>query len=528
MYIKLNNEGQTKKFNRHWDFCVGSGHAQMALRADYAQQLKYTREELGIKFVRFHGILNDDMHTFDDFTDVLNVWENGKYITEQNFYLCGVAYDNILACGMKPFVELSFIPRNLAGDHSAPKGFYGSNMSHPADVSKWAEHISKFVKYLLHRYGSKEVETWFFEVWNEPDLKGAFYHGTQEDYFELYEATARAIKAINPKLQVGGPATSGSKWVDDFVDYCERTDTPVDFISTHQYSGDPLTGVSDKKNKSKPKDKSKQVKEMFAKFENQIPKEASILDVTRLMFGDPTEQKDLEKNVFKKNSSKVKEQAKGLPVYYTEWNLQATFSSRSNDTRKAAAYNIKTILDVEENVVGTSIWTFSDIFEEMHQFKEEFHGGFGMQTIHGIPKPSFHALKLMSLLGEERYILEENATDQEVGYALFKKDNLRQILLFRQNMKQLDVPKENVKIEFACTVKPKSIKLIRIDEEHGNPLRIWEDEGKLDNLTPIQVELIKEKSALKYENVDFKYIDNKLYIDFDIDINDVYYIEIDQ
>lgn len=561
MKFEITSHTRTEIWNKHWQFCVGSGHAAFALRSDYAKQLKFIHDELGIQFVRFHGIFNDDMHTLDNFTKILPIPGMECY-QERNFYLCGVAYDNILSCGMKPFVELGFMPEVLAKNPAHGVNFYGSIFSDPKDHEEWAQYIKAFIRFLLHRYGQKEVESWFFEVWNEPDLQGSFYQGTQEDYFRLYEVTVKAIKEVCPTLRVGGPATSGSKWVKRFVDYCGKKGLPLDFVSTHQYSGDPLGGVKDEggpdeeaavsvqpeisadtSGAAQPEEVSADtaaaaqpeetdVKEMLmsmiAKAMNSVPKDASCLQVLRTIMGDPSETTDIPNYAFRKNAEIVKQQAKGLPVYYTEWNMQATFSAYSNDTRKTAAYDVKTALDVEKNVTGSSVWCFSDIFEEFHQFKEEFHGGFGLQTIHGIPKPSFYGLKMLAQAGEERYVLGDEATDGEIGIAAFKAEGKKQVLLFRQKMKQLDLPKERAEVSIEVDRAPRAVSLQRIDEEHCNPLRIWEEMGEPADLNWAEVKEIVGKSALIAEEMPFTYENGSVHFEAELGVNDIYFVTIQE
>lgn len=388
--LKLSESVKTRPFNKHWQFCVGSCHASLAARSDYARQLKHIHDELGIEYVRFHGIFCDDMHTISDFTDVLPI-PGGERFREVDFYRCGLAYDNVLASGMKPFVELSFMPSTLAKNPKHGKAFYGSNFSTPRDYDEWRGYIQAFVRYLLNRYGKEEIESWYFEVWNEPDLQGMFFKGTMNDYFKLYDVTARAIKDVNSNLRVGGPATSGSKWIKSFVDHCEKNRVPVDFVSTHQYAGDPFQGISDCGGPESDVDEipSEQpdmsafaaAAQMFSQLQQTMP----LLDVIRTMFGDPTETKEIPNDTFRRNAAIVKRQADGIPLFYTEWNLDSTFGAESNDTRKVAAYLVKAALDIEQSVTGSSVWCFSDIFEELHQFTREFHGGYGLQTVNGIP-----------------------------------------------------------------------------------------------------------------------------------------------
>ena len=154
---------------RHWQFCVGSGHALLALRTDYTRQLKFIHDTLGIERVRFHGIFCDDMRTFNDLSMMYPI-PGGEQFTEYNFNACGVAYDNVLEAGMKPFVELSFMPAKLArkkeGEKQEGSFFYRPMIVPPEDMEAWKAYIRAFLGFLIHRYGIEEIRTWFFEVWN--------------------------------------------------------------------------------------------------------------------------------------------------------------------------------------------------------------------------------------------------------------------------------------------------------------------------------------------------------------------------
>ena len=506
--------------NRHWQFSIGADHAKQALRADYLKQLKFIHEELGIKYVRFHGIFCDDMHTLPGLDEILPI-PGGENLTERSFYYCGAVYDGILEAGMKPLVELSFMPSTLAKTKETGKIFYGSNFSQPADYNAWSQHVSEFIKYLIHRYGINEVESWYFEVWNEPDLRGSFFLGTKEEYFKLYEVTARAIKEIDEKILVGGPATSGSRWVEDFVAFCEENRVPLDFVSTHQYAGDPLTGVSEQDTVEDTADGAEMLKAAQGMLA-ALPKGIHHLDVMRMIMGEPSESQEIPNNRFRLNSAIVKEQSKNYPVIYDEWNFSAILTDYSNDTRKAAAYIIKTALDVEQNINASSLWCFSDIFEEMHQFTDEFHGGFGLQTIHGIPKPSFYAMKMLCSLAENRVVLAADSTDTEIGVAAFENDEKFQLLLFRQKMKKAELPKEEIKVSIALSKEPKCIKVEKIDENHCNPLEVWEAQGKPADLNKSEVENIINASRMRAEDVDMVYKDGFVEIVSALNVNDIH------
>ena len=446
-----------KPFHKHWQFCVGSGHAAMAMRTDYCEQLKQIHDELGIERVRFHGIFSDDMHTYDTMSTVMPMPGSEQVpFYENSFRLPGLVYDNVLKAGMKPFVELSFMPSPMAKRPTRGTFYWKPCIAPPKDEAQWQAYIQKFVRFLLNRYGKEEVETWFFEVWNEPDLKTPFFDGTQEEYFRLYEITVKAVKAVDDKLKVGGPATSNSKWVAAFVNYCKAHDAPVDFITTHQYAGDPISEMCDQGDDDHVKN-TEEIQEEYkvdlAQLFAGLKPEDGLLPMFRRTMPDNTETDDLNRDLLRDSAKMVRKQAEGLPLYYTEWSSCATFGAPGNDTRKTAAYDVRAALSSEDVIDGSSIWCFSDIFEEIHPFPEEFHGGFGMMTQHGIPKPIFHALRLLGQAGDERLELP-GALDGEVSVAAFRDeaDTRLTVLATKQNLHHFagqNTPTTPVEIEVA-------------------------------------------------------------------------------
>ena len=534
MEIKIGKDVKYIPHRRHWQFCVGSGHAKLALRTDYTKQLKFIHNELGIERVRFHGIFDDDMNTIADLTLRFPL-PAAREFTEQNFHSCGIAYDNVLEAGMKPFVELSFMPEKLASSDTVGVFYYQPNITPPADYDAWGKYIQDFIRFLQHRYGKEEIRTWFFEVWNEPDLQEAFFSGTRDEYFKLYEVTARAIKEVDPQLLVGGPSTSSSKWVKAFVQYCHDNQVPVDFVTTHQYAGDPLGGVEDQGEENQDEESLKKGDQTARdEFARQITErlshvqEKSFLSGFRVVMPDKSEIMDIPNDLLIINSAKVKQQALGMPVYYTEWNENAIFSSYTNDTRKVAAYQVKTILDTMDIIDGSSIWCFSDIFEELHPFAEEFHGGFGILTLDGVPKPAFYGLKMLVMAGDERMELGADATKGEIGFAGFRKEGEHQLLLFRQKMRNLNLPKEHARVEMELEKEPVKVLAYRIDEEHCNPLKLWEEAGRPIDLNHSEIEQLKERSNMKEEEWEYRYVDGVLTIEADLGVNDLYFFRICQ
>lgn len=534
-YIPRNTP--TTKLNRHWDFCVGSGNAASALRTDYTRQLKFIHDELGIKRVRAAGIFNDELHTINLLSSAFPVPEAEKFY-ECSFWQCGVVYDNILSAGMQPFVEIGRMPKALS-DPNTPSSFFGKTQGLPRDEMQWQAYIKRYLHFLIHRYGADEVEQWFFEFWNEPDLSFVFFSGTQNDYFRFYEITARAFREVNPNLKIGGPATSNSKWIRSFLAYCKEHDVPVDFITTHQYAGDPLGGVEATTEEqdlletaqSKAQAAKEDLEYRKALINELLKKQTdhSLLAGFRAFMGDPSEDQDIKDGLFARNSAIVKEQAEGYPVYYTEWGGNAGNAAYTNDTKKIASYAAKYALAVEQNVTGSSYFLFSDVYSNM--FCEEFYGGFGMLTKQGIPKPAFYALKLLTQIGSDRMILrDENGTDliwHDIAVAGFRSDEGIQLLLNRQKMKLFpELSAESTTITIELERAPTKVTIQRIDDTHCNPMSVWEGMGSPIDLNHQEIAHIKSNSALFEEEFPAEFKDGKLTLQASLKANDVNLIKI--
>jgi xylan 1,4-beta-xylosidase len=351
--ISLDVSKEKGPLNKSFDLCVGAGRANEGLRADWQQQLALVRKECGFRYLRFHGLLHDDMAVYS---------KDRKGNAVYNWQYVDNLYDYLLSIGVKPFVELSFMPSALK---SADKSvfWWKANVSPPKDYEKWEALIMALVKHWEERYGRKEVESWYFEVWNEPNYP-AFFSGTQADYFKLYATTARAVKNVSSTYRVGGPASSGTGWIDETLSFCAANKAPLDFISTHDY-GVSEGGLDE-----------------FGHGQQKL--------------GDP--------NGIARHTQAVraKIQASSFPnaeLHMTEWS--SSYSSRDpvHDAYQNAAYVLNTLKQTEKAATSMSYWTFTDVFEEAGPPLTPFHGGFGLLNLQGIRKPTYFAYKYLHQLG---------------------------------------------------------------------------------------------------------------------------------
>ena len=452
-------------FAHYWEMCVGSCHGPTALREDYRAQLRQCRNELGFQYVRFHGILDDSMSV------CLRDHRDG--VLRYNFTLIDSIFDFLLSIGMKPFIELSFMPSALASTGKELFTYRG-NISIPKSYDEWDGLIRALTQHLVDRYGLDEVRKWFFEVWNEPNL-AYFYEGTQQDYFELYDHTARAVKGVDGGLKVGGPATAINAWIPDMISHCEQNGVPLDFISTHHYpTDDPLwnTGMT-----------------VEAYFE-------------KLMSGDPELAKTANthrRGVLTMMLKRAKEEAGDYPLYYTEWNSSANDMDLRHEVPYSAAFVAKTLIDNAGLVDVYSFWTFSDIFEENGQRPGEFHGGFGLLTLHDIPKPVYRAFQLMHSLGDTR--LKADGEQGTVGLAVTEADGVIKALVYNYDVPENPPAAEDVTLRLAGAGIIRA-EILRIDDDHANPYPRWVKMGSPDYPTDEQIQRLIAESALIPEPVE--------------------------
>ena len=204
--IRIDRNGQTEPTNYTWQEGMGNDHAYQLHRSDVCEHIKMVHDELGIKSIRCHGVFDDDMLTVQRMSDyrMFRSVPGSKKIKEVNFRQVGHVYDNLLAAGVKPFVELSFMPSALASGKKLGLR-YDPNITMPKSLSEWDEYITEFITFLINRYGRSEVESWKFEVWNEPDGAWCWKHGVNgKEYGEFVAEDAKIRKFVKKKLYAAG------------------------------------------------------------------------------------------------------------------------------------------------------------------------------------------------------------------------------------------------------------------------------------------------------------------------------------
>ncbi|WP_446744409.1 GH39 family glycosyl hydrolase [Silvibacterium acidisoli] len=441
--ITIDANAKTTPFPHFWEQMFGSGRANLTLRESYRDDMRAVKQATNFQYVRFHGILHDE-------NGVYNEDEHGEPV--YNFAYVDQVYDGLLRNGVRPFVEISFMPKKLAFNPDALHPFwYKQNVSPPKSMERWDALIVQFARHLVERYGIDEVAQWYFEVWNEPNID--FWNGIprEESYFDLYAHTARALKSVSPRLRVGGPATAASAWVDEFLKYDSENHVPVDFVSSHGYADDT-------------------VENLFGTHED-IPMDDRVCRAI----------------------AKVRGQIRAstmphLPLFWTEWNVQGMNESR--DTSFVGTGLANTIRECDGKVDMMSFWTFSDVFEEGGPIAKPFEGQFGLRAKGGINKPSFYAFALLHKLGEERLA---NPSKN----AIVTRNNDGSLAIAVWNLVDPDQhgSAKSVELKLSGVAKDARVTIERVDDTHGNTLAAYKAIGSPIDPTEKQVDAMNKETS---------------------------------
>ncbi|GAB3786412.1 GH39 family glycosyl hydrolase [Dyella agri] len=367
--IQIDAKARGTPFPHFWERMFGSGRAVLSLRDDYRKDLATVKQATGFGYVRFHGILDDDVGLFQlggkgqPFYNAAGA-SGGDERPVYNFSYVDQIYDGLLARGVRPFVELGFMPKDLTSDPKALQDFwYHPNVAPPKDYALWDGMIRAFARHLVARYGIAEVSQWYFEVWNEPNI--GFWAGNPKmpTYYTLYDHTARALKSVSPRLRVGGPATAQAAEVADFLKHVHQANVPVDFVSTHVYGDDTADNVFHTRENIPRKD-------MVCRAVDKVHKE---------VLASPYPK---------------------LPFIMSEFNASYANLPNVTDTVYMGPWLANTIRACAGKVEAMSYWTFSDVFEEGGVVRTPFYGGFGLIAEDNIPKPAFNAFAMLHKLGD--------------------------------------------------------------------------------------------------------------------------------
>ncbi|NHN84034.1 cellulase family glycosylhydrolase [Acetobacter musti] len=472
--IVIDPQQSGKPFPHFWEEMFGSGRAVLGLRQNYLKNMALVKGVTQFSYVRFHGVFGDEM-------GIVSFGDDGRPV--YNFRYVDQIYDELLARGVRPFVEIGYMPSPLGSDAFRRRGgleplqadaqklhrvtdyssgtfWYRANVSPPENYAQWDDLIRAFTRHVEDRYGKDEVRHWYFEVWNEPNQASWAGNPQMDTYFTLYDHTARAVKAVDERLRVGGPATATTSWVPEFLAHVTTAHSPIDFLSTHVYANDPP---------------------------ERVPVPDAQKTPAHMVCAATAHVADLKREA---------KQAR-LPLIISEFGADWN----SDDGLAASTYIgpwlAQTAHDCDGLTEMMSYWTFSDNFEEQGIPRAELPGVFGIVSEQGIPKPAFHAFSLLHRLGERR-LPERN----DEALVTRNADGRMDVALWNYtppDVSQTASVTDGKKKIFHVRMRSSSIRvkarMWRVDQAHGNVMPAWKRLGEPAVPTPAQQKLLLQAAA---------------------------------
>ena len=457
---------------RFWAASVGTGTASLTLRPDLQTHYKIANRELGMQRVRGHGVLSDDMGIYKG---------PGSYDwTNLDIYL-----NAIVSAGMRPFMELDYMPTALA--------LTGSKIDFPKDIDTYKQFIQAVVQHCVDKYGADDVGQWYWEVWNEPDYAGSWngMNATESlaakmaDYYALYDATVDAATAVLPNILIGGPVSTWSGPIGAFLQHCKSANKRVTFVSSHVYPG----------------------------VDGNSPANA--------------------RGLLDDNNARLAQIASGgyttatVKSFNTEWN--SAYSGQggnpgdanlSMDNHWNAGFILKGVKLLSDKNQGDtppldvfSYWVLSDVFDESGGPSGSYilgQGGnlpfgrvFGLMTFQGVRKAAFNAFKMLNYLGPRRLMSGGGTGGDGVDAMATTSANGDELQILVYNFfatlnttgsDEVTVTVNN--LPAALAGQEVFVTHFRVDETHSNPYSVWVSQGSPTNPTEDQWRAMRQAQHL--------------------------------
>ena len=442
--VPIDARAPGRPFPHFWERMFGSGRATLSLRAAYRRDIGLVRAVTDFRYVRFHGILDDDVGVYEGQAE-------GKPL--YNFTYVDQIYDGLLAAGVRPFIELSFMPRRLAAKPVRQPFWYRPFVSPPKDYRRWDALIRALAAHLEQRYGAAEVRRWYFEVWNEPNLDFWAGRPKQATYWELYDHTVRALKSVDPRLRVGGPATAQAAWISAFLKHTAREHVPVDFVSTHVYADDTSRNVFGRP--------------------GHVPRDQMVCRAVR-----------------KVHEEILASSYPHLPLIMSEFN--ATYmNSGLTDGVYMGPWLAALASRCDGLTTMMSYWTFSDVFEEQGVPQRPLWGGFGLLSIGSVPKPAYNAFALLHQLGETRL------PDEEPGVLITRRrDGALALALWNPFVDGRQRGSHTFVLQLSASASPKQAQVQILDAARGDPYAAYMKMGRPRSPTAAEYRQLRQAARL--------------------------------
>jgi xylan 1,4-beta-xylosidase len=453
-HVTVDAKAATTPFPHFWEQTFGSGRAILSLRESFREDLRTVKAATNFQSIRFHGIFMDEVGLYDPDRRTINFAQTAGQAgatvdnSSYNFSYVDQIYDGLLANGVRPYVEMSFMPKKLAADPNLLHPFwYHPNVSPPKDYAEWDKMIRAFGQHLVDRYGIDEVATWKFEVWNEPNLD--FWGGIPRDlsYFELYDHTARALKTISQRIQVGGPSTAQAAWVTPFLAHTKAENVPIDFVSTHVYANDTAPNV--------------------LHTNEDVARDKMVYRAVKMVHDE------IVASPYPK-----------IPLIFSEYNASYANEPNVTDSDYMGPWLANNIRQCDGLTESMAYWAFSDVFEEQGVVRTPFYGGFGLVAADHIPKPALNIFTILHKLGERRIAVDSDsvlATQLPNGGVALALWDYAPPAGIGDKYTMPSGPAGSARtfsVDLKGVPQTATVEVWRVDDDHGNVLKAFDAMGR--------------------------------------------------
>jgi xylan 1,4-beta-xylosidase len=437
--------GPTTPFRHTWEGVVNIDQFRWMVRRDVQEQLELAHHELRARHVRAVGMYDDEMRVFCPSPASFMGFETKEPRT--NWQMVDYVMDSLLDRGLQPMFTTSFVPSGMA---SGPVTVFSTraHTSPPKDWRQWTALVRGSVQHAVDRYSLETVRQWHFEVWNEPNLQGWFWGGTQEDFFRLWETTFNAIKSVDGALRVGGPSTARADWLEELLAFGAKHGCPPDYLITHIYNNDRTTS------------------DPLAPFAAPQPEKTSTSPDTATGFIRRVRQQ-LDRAGFKGQ------------VHWNEWGRSFHGVDPRREHPSEAAFIARFLAEVSQAADVFAYWCLSDVYDQVGYGREAFFGGYGLLSLQGLRKPAYQVFQLLAQLGEERVAAAGEGTDSfcnAIVTARAKSSRRAHVLVYAYDHDDEPVTHAvEVAVDLPRGARPGA--LYRVDSTENNVIARWRELG---------------------------------------------------
>jgi xylan 1,4-beta-xylosidase len=460
IHFKPDWQNAGRPFRHTWSPVANIDQFRWLSRGDVQRHLAMARDELGVRHVRAVAMYSPELSVWDyDLAD----WRKSpsEKSKHANWQMIDMSIESLLELGLKPVYTTCFTPADFTDDPTVcwPDR---NRTGMPRDLKQWEDFVAAGIRHHIARYGRDEVRSWYFECWNEPNLKGCFFGGTKEDFFQLWSTTWRAVKSVDSGLRFGGPSTARGEWLPEFLDFAARDGTPPDYLITHVYNNDSEA-------------------EPLSPFDG--PASHKVKDSPHFASG-----------VIRGLRRELNRRGWQGEVHWNEWGRSWFVQDDLKETALEAAFFAKTMCEVAQEADAFAFWCLSDIYNQLGFQSSEFQGHYGMLSLHGLRKPAWHAHQLLNRLGN---IAVPVSGGNELINAVASRDADGAKLLVYAYPAQVTAAVTTQRIHVPLPGNAQTPRVFRIGASDNNVLAGWRAIGAPPYPTPRQISELRAVNTLQ-------------------------------